>query len=281
MSGDRRVTPARPDLAARHLAGTIAAARFADPMPHRVLAPSAPMRATPDPAAAWDTELLHGEEMAVYEIAGPWAWGQAALDGYVGYVPAAALDAAAGKVPTHRVRTLWTNVYDRPVLKSAPVAALPFASRVAVAETRDRFARIVQGWVPASHLAPLGRPEPDWVAIAERFVGVPYLWGGRSPMGIDCSGLLQLARQAAGHQCPRDSDMQAGIGRALGAHDVLQRGDLVFWRGHVAVMLYGTHIVHANGHHMSTVVEPLAEAASRIEAQGGGPITRRARLDAA
>jgi hypothetical protein len=284
VNADRRLTPARPDLAARHLAGTVEAARFVDAAPCRVTAASAPMRAAPDPAAPFDTELLHGEEIAIYEIAGPWAWGQSALDGYVGYVPAPSVACTEAPAPTHRVATLWANLYPRPALKSPPFAALPFAARVAVGDERDGLALIApETWVFLRHLAPLDRPldepVPDWVAVAERLVGAPYLWGGRSPAGLDCSALLQLARQAAGHACPRDSDMQAALGWPLAPDEALHRGDLVFWRGHVAIMLDGARIVHSNGHHMATVVEPLAEAVARIEAAGGGPVTRRARLD--
>jgi cell wall-associated NlpC family hydrolase len=282
VNADRRLTPARPDLAARHLSGAVAAARYADPTPCRVTAPSAPMRATPDPCAPFDTELLHGEEVAVYEIAGPWAWGQAALDAYVGYLPADAVACTEAPAPTHRVATLWANLYARSALKSPSFAALPFAARVAVGEERNGFACIApETWLSLRHVKSLNEPEADWVAVAERFVGTPYLWGGRSPAGLDCSALVQLARQAAGHACPRDSDMQAGLGRAMAPDEALRRGDLVFWRGHVAIMLDAERIVHANGHHMATVVEPLAEAVARIEAAGAGPVTRRARLDGA
>lgn len=280
MKLDRRLTPARPDLAARHLAGTVPATRFADPTPCRVTAPSAPMRPAPDPAAPFDTELLHGEEVAVYEIAGPWAWAQSALDGYVGYLPADSVACTEASAPTHRVATLWANLYARPALKSAPVGALPFAARVAIDDERDGFARIApETWASIRHLAPLAVAEADWVAVAEHFIGTPYLWGGRSPVGLDCSALVQLARQSAGFACPRDSDMQAELGRELAPADLLRRGDLVFWGGHVAITLDHVRIVHANGHHMATIVEPLTDAVSRIDAAGGGPITRRARLD--
>ncbi|HET7410392.1 MAG TPA: NlpC/P60 family protein [Paracoccaceae bacterium] len=280
MKPDRRLTPARPDLAARHLAGLVEAARFADPAPHRVAAASAPLRPAPDEGVGFDTELLHGEDFAVYEVEGGWAWGQAGLDGYVGYLPAAALSPAEGPAPDHRVRTQWATVYARPVLKTPPTGALPFGARVAVLDRQGGFVRIgPDRWLHERHVAPLSVPEPDWVAVAERFLGTPYVWGGRSPAGIDCSGLVQVARQAAGHACPRDSDMQAaGLGRTLG-DEPPRRGDLVFWRGHVAVMVDEARIVHANGHFMETVVEPLATATARIEGMGAGPVTRRARLD--
>ena len=281
MKPDRRLTPARPDLAARHLAGAVEAARFADAAPHRVVAATAPLRPVADAAAAWDTELLHGEDFAVYDVADGWAWGQAALDGYVGYLPAAALAPTHSPAPDHRVRTQWANLYARPALKSPTVGALPFAARVAVAGTQGGFACVAPDrWLAVQQVAPLAEAEPDWVAVAERFVGTPYLWGGRSPAGLDCSALVQLARQAAGHACQRDSDMQeAGAGQTVADTEPPRRGDLVFWRGHVAVMLDAERIVHANGHHMATVIESLAGAVARIKNAGGGPATRRARLD--
>ena len=123
------------------------------------------------------------------------------------------------------------------------------------------------------HLAPIGAGfETDAAGVALRFLGAPYLWGGRESLGLDCSGLVQQALAACGKACPRDTDMQAGIGVAVAPGD-LARGDLVFWKGHVGMMLDAERMVHANGHHMATVVEPLAEAIARIEAAGYGPPT--------
>lgn len=282
MTLDRRLVPARGDLAARHLEGLVEAARFAEPVQHRVAAASAPLRPEPDAAAGLDSELLHGETFAVYEVRDGWAWGQAALDDYVGYVPAAALAPADDPAPDHAVGTQWATIFARPVLKSPPAGALPFRARVAVLDRSEGFARIGPGrWLNERQLAPLAASEPDWVAVAERFIGAPYVWGGRSPAGLDCSGLVQIARQAAGHACPRDSDMQAAApGRALTDGASLGRGDLVFWRGHVAVMIDETRIIHANGHFMAVVIEPLAAAIARIEREGGGPVTHRMRIDA-
>lgn len=282
MSFDPRRTPARADLAARYLAGQVDAPRFSDPVLHRIKAASVPLRARPDAGAPLDTELLHGEEFAVYDIADGWAWGQAGLDAYVGYLPAKSLNPAEGPAPDHRVRTQWATIYDSPALKTPSAGALPFGARVAVLETESGFARIAPGkWVHSRQIAKPREWERDWVAVAERFQAAPYVWGGRSPAGIDCSGLVQIALQAAGADCPRDSDMQeAELGVTLG-DDPPCRGDLVFWRGHVAVMVSATEIVHATGHFMEVVIEPLATATARIEAAGAGPITHRARLDGA
>ncbi len=280
MNFDRRLTPARPDLAAAHLRGIVEAKRYADACHQRVCAGTAPLTATPDSAAALDSELLMGEEIAVYEHFGDWAWGQSVLDEYVGYVPTAALG-PVGTAPSHIVSFLSTNTYAQPKLKSRPRGALSFGSRVQVLERAEGFARIGAGrWVPGQSLTPLTLPLPDWVGTAEKFLGVPYVWGGRSSSGLDCSALVQLSRQAAGHDCPRDSDMQIDLGHALSRSAEPERGDLIFWDGHVGIMLDGSRLLHANAHHMCVVREPLDVAAARIAEMDGGPVRRHVRLDA-
>lgn len=276
--GDPRLTPARPDLAAAHLEGAVAAERFVEPVWRRVAATMAPVTATPDADAPMTTQLLLGERFAVYEASGGWVWGQAAADGYVGYAPEACFGPDA-PAPTHRVAVLQALVHPEPDLRSRPFAAAPYGATVTAEPAAERWMALADGgFAPLSHLAPLSAPAADWVAEAERFLGVPYLWGGRSAAGVDCSGLVQIARQAAALPCPRDSDMQA---RAPG-RDVarLRRGDLVFWQGHVGVMLSPTRLLHANAHHMAVVAEPLAEAEARIAASGGGPVTARRRWSA-
>ena len=160
---------------------------------------------------------------------------------------------------------------------------MPYGARLCVRSIEDRHARLADGhFIPVPQIAPLDVPTTDWVAEAERFLGVGYVWGGRSSWGLDCSALVQLARQAAGFECPRDSDMQAeGLGRTLPDQAPLQRGDLIFWKGHVGIMSSAETLLHANAHHMAVTTEPLAEAIQRIEAAGDGQVTRRARLDAA
>ena len=275
---DRRRWPARTDLAAAHLRGEVDAARFRGPEPCCIIVPSAPLRLDPDATQGWATELLLGEPFACYDRADGWAWGQSEVDDYVGYVPVSALG-KRGAAPTHRVVTLGAQAYASPMLKSAPAARLPFGARIAVTAERDGFAESLDnGWIPLPQLAPLAAPAPDWIAEAERFLGVPYIWGGRSDRGLDCSALVQLARLAAGHACPRDSDMQCGeVGVSIPETASLRRGDLIFWRGHVGIMRDAETLLHANAHHMAVASEPLATAVRRIEGAGGGPITRRAR----
>lgn len=283
MRHDPRITPARGDLAAEHLAGLVEAERFVPPTPRTVCVPLAPVTATADGAAEMTTELLWGEAFDTYEEDGMWAWGQARRDGYVGYVPRTCLDVAVDTPPTHRIAALSAPVFAVPDFKTRPGGHIPYGARVAVAETVDgnqgRYARLVGGgFVPEAHLARLDMPASNWAGEAERFLGTPYLWGGRSPMGIDCSALVQLALDAAGQACPRDTDMQAGeVGETVAPGTPPQRGDLIFWKGHVGVMLDAERLLHANIHHMAVAVETLAGASARIAARDGGAVTRHAR----
>jgi cell wall-associated NlpC family hydrolase len=276
---DPRTTPARPDLAARHLQGRVDAARFVDGTTREVRDESAPVRREPAPDAPLDTEALKGELVTVYETTEEgWCWGQLARDGYVGWLPANAL-APPGPPATHVVSALRTLAFPGPSIKLPPVAGFSLGCRLAVARTEGPLAVTPSGYVPARHLAPLDAIAPDFVAVAERFVDVPYLWGGKTSLGIDCSGLVQVALTAAGIACPRDSDMQEkALGAAVSAGPSdLRRGDLVFWKGHVAIARDGATLVHANAFHMAVAVEPAAEAIARIAA-GGSAVSAVKRL---
>lgn len=279
---DPRLTPARGDLAARHLLGQVEAERFVEGSYAIVSEGVVDLRPRPEMALAPDTQLLFGEQVTVYEQAQGWAWVQSTQDGYVGYVPDAALTHgnASGRPPSHRIASLGSNLYSEPALKIAVAGQLPFGACVCAREERDGFTRISDAhWVPTPHLASKFQLLPDWVAIAELFLGVPYLWGGRSNLGLDCSALIQLARQAAGHRCLRDSDMQAKAeGETLPEDTPLQRGDLLFWRGHVGVMSDPETLLHANGHHMAVVYEPVHDAIARIQNAENSPVTRRSRF---
>jgi hypothetical protein len=218
------------------------------------------------------TEALLGERVTVYEVNDEgWAWGQLADDGYVGWLPANALLAPRG-APTHRVTALRTLAFPGPSIKLPPVAMPPFGARLMVTREQDRFAVSPIGFLPANHLAALDHRETDFVAVAERFLGVPYLWGGKTSLGIDCSGLSQIALTACGIACPRDSDMQErALGQPLptdGYFSNLRRGDLIFWKGHMAIVRDATTIVHANAFHMAVATEATAQAIARISAAG-------------
>ena len=273
---DNRLILMRDGVAARSLQGIVPADRYIETTLRQAAVPSTALRR----AAAADAEqldqLLFGETFEVLDEADGWAFGQARRDGYVGYVAAAALG-APGPAPTHTVRALRTYGFSAPSIKSAPVGLYSLNALVREEGREGRFVQTAGGWFVAEHLAPIGEAAADFVAVAERFVGTPYLWGGRESLGLDCSGLVQQALYAAGRPCPRDSDQQAAMGAPVEA-GALRRGDLVFWRGHVAMLASDTDIVHANAYHMAVVVEPLAEAVARTASRGGGEPTAFRRL---
>jgi len=280
---DPRLTPARDDLAAADLEGLVPAGRYLRPRRMQVAVPATAVRSRPGAgigagAEQWD-QLLLGERFDVLETGDGFAWGQAVRDGYVGYVTLDAL-APEGPAPTHRVRVRLTYGFRGPSIKSEPVGPISLNSLVAVSSREGKLALCDAGfWLPETHLAQIGVFEADPAAVAESHLGAAYLWGGREGCGLDCSGLVQQALLACGRACPRDSDLQQGLGVAV-SPDALSRGDLVFWKGHVAMMVDAARMVHANAHHMAVAIEPLAEAIQRISGTGGGePTAFRRPLD--
>lgn len=267
---DPRLTVARPDLAAASLRGRVEADRFVDGEAYVVMVETLDVKRQPRPDAPLDTQLLYGETVLIYEDDNGWGWAQADRDAYVGYVAMSGLRRVAAAPATHRVIVNRTFVYPAPDMKQPVLAALPLDGRVRVDATTGVFSRIEgRGFVVGAHLAPLEATVPDAVAIAERLLGVPYLWGGKSPLGLDCSGLVQLSCSLAGLEVPRDTHKQEQIGDLV-ARDALLRGDLIFWRGHVGMMADSETLIHANGFHMLVSREPLQQAEARILANGGG-----------
>jgi len=269
---DPRLTPARPDIAAKYLEGKVEAARFVIGEPFEIVDAIAPVRMAPSSDAELMTQALKGERVTIYDRNGEgWAWGQLSRDGYVGWLPDSSL-ARPQAAPTHKITALRTFAFPGPSIKLPPLNTLVMDSLLTVTGESGAFAVTREGWhVPRQHLGSLDRFEKDFVTVAERFVGTPYLWGGKSSFGIDCSGLVQIALTAAGTGCPRDSDMQQdGLGRDVdrAQSGKLQRGDLIFWKGHVAIARDKDTIVHANAHHMATAIENTTEAIARIKAAG-------------
>lgn len=276
---DRRLHAFRADLADARLQGRVEAKRYVAGRLAAVTAFVADMRRQPRPDAGLDTQLLYGDEVEIFEQAEGWAWVQSRRDGYVGYVAENSIGAPAG-LPTHVVAVPRTFLYPGPDMKLPAVGALSLGSSLTVtgeAETRGTlYALLASGEaVIAAHLLPADKYADDYVAVAETLLNAPYLWGGATAFGLDCSGLVQLSMRMAGKQAPRDSDMQAaGLGRVVDpgpAFTNVQRGDIVFWKGHVAIVTDPQTIIHANGHTMLVSREGLANAIGRIGYLYGQP----------
>ena len=275
---DPRLTPALGDAAAVSLEGVRPAARYLSPDEMQAVFPVAAIRREPSRTAEQLDQLVFGERFDVLDRRDGWAFGQAVRDGYVGWVRLETLE-PCGPRPTHWVSALRTYAFNEPFIKAAPQARLSMNALVHVEARDGRFAKLSgSGFVAERHLALLGAWADDPAAVAQTYLGAPYLWGGRESVGLDCSGLVQQALYACGRAAPRDSDQQAALGRPVDPDAGLERGDLVFWRGHVAMMLDGATLIHANAFHMAVTAEPLAEAVGRIAEGGGGSPTGFRRL---
>lgn len=284
---DRRLHAYRPDLADIALKGRIEAHQFVASTPMQVITHTAPLHREPRKDAPLDSEALCGEIVRVFETGEGWAWGQLASDGYVGYLPAERLGLPA-PAATNRVSTVRSFAYPAPSMKLPRTMTLSLGSRVHVIDRQGDFAIVAgvaglaKSFVWFEHLSALDHHAADPVSVAERLIHAPYLWGGKSSLGLDCSALAQLALDAAGISALRDSDMQE---RSIGAPvpvtpglSGLKRGDLIFWKGHVGLMQDASQLLHANGHHMLVASEPLQAAVDRILAKGGGPVTNIRRI---
>lgn len=272
---DRRLWPANARVAAAELAGLVEGVDLSDGTQARVTAPLTDLRAAP--GGARDRQLLMGWPVRVLERRDGWAFMQSGRDGYVGYVPAQ--DVGDWSAPTHTIGVRASHLYPAPEVKAEAGAAMSFGAAVTIVDERRTFMETDTGhFIPKAHLRLIDRPFSDPATVAQLFFGAPYLWGGNSAAGIDCSGLVQAAMLACGRSCPGDSDLQSMAGIDVADLESLQRGDLVFWAGHVAMMVEPGVLIHANAHHMAVAYEPLDKAIARIDAQGGGAVTALRRI---
>jgi cell wall-associated NlpC family hydrolase len=268
---DPRTTLARDDLAEQALEGLVRARRYREVAPRQCAVAAAAVRARPDAAAEQLDQVVFGEAFDVLDTQGDWAWGRARRDGSVGWVESCAL-AAPVLAPTHRVSAVRSYAFSAPSAKAASPILLTLNALVTAQAREGGFVQVARvGWIAERDLAPLDDFERDPVAVAERYLGAPYQWGGRESLGLDGAALVQQALYACGRACPRDTDEQAReMGEPLEPGEHLRRGDLVFWPGHVGLMVDPDRIIHANSHHMAVAVEPLSEAVGRLRDSGGG-----------
>ena len=273
---DRRTTPCSGRFALPVLRGQVEAAIVGGEAAS-ITQPLANLLAHPN--GARDRQLLLGDAVTVIDLQEGHVFVQSAKDGYCGWVEAGAVGPAF--TPTHWIAARSSHLYARPKVQAPDCAALPFGATLAITALHDSFAETSQGFVPLPHLRCLTDRATDPVAVAESLLGAPYLWGGNSAAGIDCSGLVQAAMLACGRRCPGDSDQQQALGRPVEEGADLQRGDLLFWKGHVAWMADTRRVLHANGNTMSVAFEPIATAIARILAQDGGPVIARRRVTSA
>ena len=277
--GDKRTTPIRGDLADIKLAGKLFAPHYAVPMIRSCIVPSAMMHEQSDGDSTGISELIYGEDFAVLDVAGIWAWGYTVHDDYLGYVALAAL--AQRPIARHFVITSGALLLSAPDIKSQTKLRLHMGAKLicGAASACGEFLECDGGYVAAAHVAEFGAVPGDPASLAEKLIGTPYLWGGRSGDAIDCSGLVQLVYGMKGAALPRDTDMQQDeVGRALADGEALIRGDLVYFPGHVGIMADGETLIHATAHHMQTVAEPLADVVARYAGNEAGAILARRRV---
>lgn len=275
---DRRIHAARGDLADLSLAGTLFSAHYARAVPLTCVAAGTPVLAEAAASAEATSELLRGETFHALDVTTDWAWGFCGHDGYVGYVRRDALDVE--EQPTHWIVADTAPLFSAADIK-APIADYwPRGARFAGTEEGD-FIACAEGYVHVRHARPLAERPDDWVAVAERYAGQPYVWGGRGHRGVDCSGLVQVALAQCGIAVPRDTDLQCeGIGEPVDQDAGHRRGDILFFPGHVGIMTDATHLLHANAHWMAVVREPLADVVARLADARPGPIIARRRISA-
>lgn len=272
---DRRMTPVNERVAAMALKESYPELRHVEGDARQIAQPVVDLINQPD--GVRERQLLFGETVTVYEDRDGWSFVQSMRDGYVGYVRSAQL--GPHQAPSHWITAPATVVYQRPDLKSPDLHSLSFGSFVTVSCNEGDYLGTDLGFLPKTHLSRVDETMADPVEVAALMLGTPYLWGGNSRFGIDCSGLVQMAMISCGLDCPGDSDQQERLlGISLPEGSKPRRGDLLFWKGHVALVADTDVLLHANAFHMAVSYEGLTEAIARISEQGGGPVTTHKRL---
>ena len=264
---DPREFAFRPTIAASYLQGIVAADQFSDGVVCSVTESVLPLKNKPNDQAERASEMLFGEKFIVYERQGAWAWGQSQTDGYVGFVKINGLSDQPAS-PTHEIKELKTFVYQRPDIKSPVIKELSMGSRVSLKEKGENFICLKEGgWIVKKHVVELNIKEASFIAVAKKYIGTPYLWGGRSSNGLDCSALVQLSLSRVGILAPRDTDQQEEtVGCFCGKNpEGIEKGDLLYTQGHVAISSGRDLVLHANVHHMRVVEEPLQAFLSRLD----------------
>lgn len=271
---DPRITPANARAALESLRGTVDAPRFTTGEPSQLIAPLTDLLACP--AGPRERQLLLGDHFTIIDRHAGFAFGQAMKDGFCGYLPETAL--GPQETPTHWVAAPMTTLYPEPNFKDREIGALTLGARLTAMGEVGKFTQTTRGYVPTLHLKPLGDWHKDPIAIAQTYLGTPYLWGGNSRAGLDCSGLVQACLMSCGHACPGDSDLQQALGKPISEKAALKRGDLLFWDGHVALCMNADFMIHATAAYMAVVMENTRSAIKRITEQGGGPVIARRRV---
>lgn len=272
---DTRVTAFNGRVAASALRGQVDAEHFTDGTPGQITAAVTDLTGMPEGPRL--RQVLLGDSVTIYEDRGGYCYIQSAKDGYCGYVARA--DIGEPDVPTHRVSARATHAYSAPDIKSPERMMISLGGRITTRSETETFVETEFGFVPKAHLSGIDELDSDPPEVARRFLGTPYLWGGNSSSGIDCSGLVQAAFLACGHACPGDSDMQcADLGTALPIGSAVLRGDLLFWTGHVALALSPDMLIHATAHPMAVVTEGTQDAITRIAQSDDGPLIAHKRL---